>query len=188
MASPPAQDFDESFDDLFREHYPGLWRFVTRLAGAPDIAEELVQDVMFSVWRNGKWRRNEVNASFLYVSARNAFFNYQRRANLEDRTIRDGVLEWERKHIDTADVAHYNDLVESVKSAVDSLPDRCRLIFLMNREDGHSYSEIAEILGIAPKTVEVQMGRAIKTLRARLAGKLAVICVAAMSFAGRLLS
>jgi RNA polymerase sigma-70 factor, ECF subfamily len=56
----------------------------------------------------------------------------------------------------------------AVRRAVDALPPRCREIFLLSREDGLSYSGIATTLGISIKTVETQMGRALKALRSAL--------------------
>jgi RNA polymerase sigma-70 factor (ECF subfamily) len=52
---------------------------------------------------------------------------------------------------------------------VEALPPRCRQAFLLRRQHGLSYAEIAQVMGIAPKTVEVQIGAALRTLRARLA-------------------
>ena len=60
--------------------------------------------------------------------------------------------------------------VAAVQRAVGRLPERCRLIFTLHREQGLTYPEIAEVLEISPKTVEVLMGRALKALRKALAG------------------
>jgi RNA polymerase sigma-70 factor (ECF subfamily) len=62
------------------------------------------------------------------------------------------------------------EFVAAVQRAVGRLPERCRLIFRLHREQGLTYPEIAEVLEISPKTVEVQMGRALKALRKALAG------------------
>ena len=52
--------------------------------------------------------------------------------------------------------------------AIEALPEKCRLIFSMNRFDRLTYKEIAVIQSISVKTVETQMGRALKFLRHRL--------------------
>jgi len=57
----------------------------------------------------------------------------------------------------------------AVRQAIGRLPDRCRLVFTLHREQGLTYSEVAEVLGISPRTVEVQIGRALKSLRKGLA-------------------
>lgn len=189
MAQPDIESpSDELFDSLFREHYAGMWRFVTRLVGSPEVAEDIVQDVMFSVWRSGKWKNEDLKASFLYVSVRNAAFNYRRREKLEESTIREGVLAWEQKYIDAAEKVNYDEVAQAVREAINSLPERCRMIYLMNREEGLSYSEIAKILGLSGKTVDAQMGKAVKRLRAWLTEKLVIFMVASMAVAGRFMS
>lgn len=189
MVQPVTADSsDELFDNLFRENYAGMWRFVTRLVGSSEVAEDIVQEVMFSIWRQGNWKTEELKPSFLYVSARNAAFNYRRRKKLEESTVREGVLAWEQKYIDAAERVNYDEVAKNIREAINSLPDRCRLIYLMNREEGLSYAEIAEILGLSGKTVDSQMGKALKVLRQRLREKMIVGMVVAMGIAGRFLS
>jgi len=60
------------------------------------------------------------------------------------------------------------EFADSLKQAVDELPDRCRIIFMMAREEGLRYKEIADILSISEKTVNAQMVLAIKKLTKRL--------------------
>ncbi|UCH66822.1 MAG: sigma-70 family RNA polymerase sigma factor, partial [Ignavibacterium sp.] len=61
-----------------------------------------------------------------------------------------------------------SEIKKEIYRAISELPDKCREIFKMNRFDGLKYSEIAEILNISVKTVETQMGRALKKMRTRL--------------------
>jgi RNA polymerase sigma-70 factor (ECF subfamily) len=61
------------------------------------------------------------------------------------------------------------ELAAAIRVAVQRLPERCRDVFALHREQGMSYNEIADVLGIAPKTVEIHMGRAFKLLRKSLA-------------------
>jgi RNA polymerase sigma-70 factor (ECF subfamily) len=80
------------------------------------------------------------------------------------------------------------DLAAAADRAVAALPDRCRLIFLMSRQQGMSHGEIARALGVSLTTVETQISRALKRLRARLAPYLGIaIAVHAASTALRLL-
>jgi RNA polymerase sigma factor (sigma-70 family) len=61
------------------------------------------------------------------------------------------------------------ETIAAVRQAIARLPDRCRLIFTLHREQGLTYNEVAEVLRISPRTVEVQIGRALKALRKGLA-------------------
>src|SRR5690606_17575924 len=62
----------------------------------------------------------------------------------------------------------YTELSAAITHAIEQLPERCRLTFLLSRHEGLSYQEIAKVLGVSVKTVEMQMGRALKALRIRI--------------------
>ena len=85
-----------------------------------------------------------------------------------------GIGPMSRHAADAASEVELADLRRAVARAIDALPERCRLIFTMSREQDLSYAEIARILDISVKTVETQMGRALKALRARLVGYLPI--------------
>ena len=61
------------------------------------------------------------------------------------------------------------DVKASISKAIETLPKKCRLVFTLNRQDGLSYSEIADVLNISVRTVENQIARALKALRKELA-------------------
>jgi RNA polymerase sigma-70 factor (ECF subfamily) len=164
-----------AFEELFRRHYPDLVAFATRLTGASDVAEEIVQDVFLSVWRHRE-RGDAIPdsiAAYLFGAVRKTATSYLRHAHVEKRW-RDRVISGEDITIITPSPAtdsqtRFNEVIAAVRVAVDELPPRCRQAFLLRRQHGLSYAEIAQVMGIAPKTVEVQIGAALRTLRARLA-------------------
>lgn len=162
---------ERALEELFRAHYAGMCNFVRRFVFAPDIAEELVQDVFFKLWT----KREELSAidslrTYLFRAARNTALNHLRRKKLESA--------WEEQEATrgepmataaTDDDAATDDVGRAVQAAIGKLPTKCREIFLMSREGGMTYAEIARSLGISVKTVETQMGRALKSLRLSLA-------------------
>lgn len=163
-----------AFEELFRRYYPDLVAFATRLTGASDVAEEVVQDVFFSVWRHRE--RGDVTpdsiSAYLFGAVRKTATSYLRHAHVEKRW-RERVISEDITIITpspaTDSQTRFNEVIAAVRVAVDELPPRCRQAFLLRRQHGLSYAEIAQVMGIAPKTVEVQIGAALRTLRARLA-------------------
>jgi len=165
------RDGDErALEEVFRTYYQGMCLFVRRFVHAPDVAEELVQDVFFKLWakRDGL---SDIDAlkTYLFRAARNTALNHLRRRKLE--------LNWEEKEGQrgepvtaggTDDEATSGEVQRAVSAAIARLPERCREIFLLSREGGLTYGEIAAALGISIKTVETQMGRALKSLRLSL--------------------
>jgi RNA polymerase sigma-70 factor (ECF subfamily) len=156
---------------VFRTHYAAMCAVVKRIVFAPDVAEELVQDVFFKLWSKRE-QLAEIDAlkTYLYRAARNTALNHLRRQKLELAYEEREAAKGEPSTTEaTDDSATAGELTEAVREAIDRLPTRCREIFLMSRDGGLTYAEIAAELGISIKTVETQMGRALKSLRLSLA-------------------
>ena len=162
---------ERALEAVFRAHYANMCAVVRRIVLAPDVAEELVQDVFFKLW-NKRDQLAEIDAlrTYLYRAARNTALNHLRRQKLELAHEEREAAKGEPATAEhTDDSATAGELTEAVNGAIDRLPARCREIFLMSRDGGLTYGEIATELGLSIKTVETQMGRALKSLRLSLA-------------------
>jgi RNA polymerase sigma-70 factor, ECF subfamily len=158
-----------SFEALFHRHYGSLCEFVCAYVAAPDVAEELVQDVFVKIWdRQNSPSPPDVSVHYLYAAARNRAIGHLRRERVARRFSEAATTDEAPEH-DVSDELQARDVSAAVEAAVAALPDRCRLVFTMSRYEGLTYSEIAEALDISRNTVETQMSRALKALRARLA-------------------
>lgn len=156
-----------AFEELFRAHYDGLVRFANRLIVAPMEAEEVVQDVMLNVWlRREQLESDENLKTYLFRATRNRALNHLRRRRLENLFRKSLPVDEPAAPPPAGDDASATEA--AIRAAVDALPDRCREVFVLSREHKLSYSAIAETMGISVKTVETQMGRALKALRAAL--------------------
>jgi RNA polymerase sigma-70 factor, ECF subfamily len=160
-----------ALEEAFKACYPGMCSFVRAHVGSAETAEDLVQDVFMRVWQTRE--RLDVNGSLrslLYRSAHNAALNYLKHRNVESRWARSVTASPPPTPRDTEDdPAATEELRAAIADCLAALPERCRLVFVMNRHQGLTYNEIAVSLGISIKTVETQMGRALKALRAKLA-------------------
>jgi RNA polymerase sigma-70 factor (ECF subfamily) len=160
---------EAAFDAIFRAWYPSLVRAAESLVRSRAVAEEVVQDVMLELWKR---RENIATDSspqaYLFQSTRNRSLNYLRHQRVE----RDAEPQLSRD--EGVDSTAHSLVVEeeihvAMKRAVDRLPVRCREVFELSRTHQLKYSEIAEVLGISIKTVEAQMGKALRILREELA-------------------
>ncbi|MBI4419129.1 MAG: RNA polymerase sigma-70 factor, partial [Ignavibacteriales bacterium] len=148
-----------AFDVMIREHGPGMCRFILSQIHSAELAEELVQDIFLNIWE----RRAEFNPrtslkSYLFTAARNKAIDHIRHERVKQEYREEVGLRGEHVSTTPDEILAGEELEEAIRRVVQELPDRCRLIFSLQREEGMSYAEIARVLGISQKTVETQMG------------------------------
>ena len=158
-----------AFDTLFRNWYAPLVRVAEALLRDRAAAEEVVQDVMLELWR----RREQIvlqqpPRAYLIQSTRNRALNHLRRLKVEKRGEPRAAEQLIPPSAADARVTE-QELDRAITNAIAELPTRCREVFELSRVRGLKYAEIAEVMGISVKTVEVQMGKALRILRERLA-------------------
>lgn len=156
-----------SFKKIFDIHYLPLCMYSLRLIGNKEEAEDIVVRSFSSAFEKMSAGKEISDLkSYLYISTRNLSYSYLRDSSHCDSHVpTDDMKEVAEEEIDTSerDARLWN--------AIKSLPERCRIVFLMSKRDGYSNSEIAEELGISVKTVENQMTKAFSRLRESLAPK-----------------
>lgn len=159
----------DSFEKLFHRFYPGLCNYAVSLVRKEEIAEEVVQDVFYNVWKNRESLRIQRTwQGYLFRAVYNNSMMYLRKARREF-LMDDGVmLENESDTPDPSQLLQLSEVTEVVSRTLEDMPERTREIFLMNRQEGLKYREIAERLSISIKTVEANMGKALKALRVSL--------------------
>ena len=158
-----------AYDTVFRTWYPVLVRVAAALLKETDAAEEVAQEVMLELWR----RRHLVDAdvslrAYLLRSIRNRSLNHLRHLRVRRQTEAD-VEALYNAPLGSDQPIVAKELADAVKVAIADLPPRCREVFELSRVHGLKYAEIAEALEISQKTVEAQMGKALRIMRERLA-------------------
>ena len=155
----------ESFNGLFRRYYSPLVRFCVRFVADADQAAEIVQDLFVKLWTGReKLKITTSFDSYLMSSVRNAAYTYintQRSHNEAHQMLYSG----ESDETDPSEQLQSNNLEESYRKVLATMPEKRREVFLASRFDGLKYAEIAEKLNISQKTVEAHMMAAIKQLR-----------------------
>ncbi len=169
----------EGFEILFKQHYEPLCAFVYGILRDHDASEEVVQDLFVKMWV----KRKDIPAdtsmkAYLYRAARNMALNQVKHIEIKDQYKLYNKEAMSFSEQNAGDPSEENELQAMVQRAVENLPPERKKVFLMSREEGLKYKEIAEKLNISIKTVENQMGKALSTLRNDLAEYLPAIIIA----------
>jgi RNA polymerase sigma-70 factor (ECF subfamily) len=160
---------DAAYEAIFRQWYAPLVATTAALLREREPAEEVVQDVMLELWRRRESLTLEQSLrAYLFQASRNRALNYLRRLRVETRG--EATIAAAMSTPDQADSqVREEELRVAIQSAIAGLPDRCREVFELSRIHGLKYAEIATTLGISVKTVEAQMGKALRVMREKLA-------------------
>ena len=133
------------------------------------MSEEIVQDIFIYLWEKKEKIKIESSVkAYLLRASKNRSLNFIRneKTKLE---IHNELFDKNKTVTEMPDsVMDTNQLREVINSAINNLPEKCREIYILGKEKNLSYKEISEELGISVKTVEAQMGKALRKLREQL--------------------
>jgi len=155
-----------AFEKIYNKTYQHLCSISSRMLKSHELAEEIVDDVFCTLWSNRK--RILINSSFnayLNTAVRNRSLDSIRKMKSEKSMDLENAADIACKQSVADEDLVFQELSLSIESAIATLPTQCRTIFLLSRDQGLMYKEIAERLHISIKTVDTQMGRALKQLR-----------------------
>ena len=162
-----------SFSEMYLTYYSKLVRFAREFVILEEDAENITQDVFTDLWeRRDSMDHVENMNAYLFRLVKNRCLDHLKHKIFEQKYVE--VMQTSFERFDGSDMSVGNDTEILVRAAINSLPKRCRDIFLLSRMEGLKYKEISERLGISVNTVECQMGIALKKLRVKLS-----MCLAA---------
>ena len=160
---------EKYFKETFYKNYQALLGFAYTFVRSREVAEELVQDVFFNVWQ----KRNQISSSvsissYLHAATKNVCLNYLKSKYHRDHS---GFLEISKvKEVrkEAHDQLVFKELEDIIEKGIDLLPDKCRVIFILSRDQGMSYHEIAAHLMVSKETVKSQIKIAVRKLKDHL--------------------
>ena len=148
-----------NIDIIFKTYYRPLCIYAMHyLSGNMEEAEDVVQECFVKI----RQQNADSSKAYLYATVRNMCIDCLRRKQIDTVEIRPQDLEG---YITDSDAQERSFREAELWTAIDSLPERCRQIFLMSKRDGMKYHEIAEELNLSEKTVEHQISKALKQLK-----------------------
>jgi RNA polymerase sigma-70 factor (ECF subfamily) len=158
------------FEELFKKYYLQLTRFSWRYVKSKAVAEGIVQDFFADIWENGE----EMNIqgtikTYFYRAVRNRSLNQIKHQEVKNKYDPLWMEQKESPILEFRDEKREQQIKQAIEEAIESLPERGKMVYKLHRFDGLTYEEIAEVMDISVKTVESQMSRSLKMLREKLA-------------------
>lgn len=152
------------FKDIFEANYARLCAVAYRVVKDQDDSRDIVQQVMCEFWDNrDRWPRIQSYSAYLYTSVyRFAILSSKKTVSLKSEKLSNEKFDVSYLPDDTLS---YQELEKKILQVINDLPYKCKEIFLLSREDELSYKEIAAQLNISVKTVETQMGIALRRFK-----------------------
>lgn len=145
-----------------------------KFTGDLDAAKNLVHEVFIQVWEKFDSLPEDTNyKSYCYTAVRNRCLNYIR--DKKKFVMLENVAENHLTEINSA--LETFELEQKIEAAIASLPEKCRMIFELNRIEGLKYAQIAEKMNISIKTVEAQMSKALGVMKEHLREFLTIIFI-----------
>jgi len=153
---------NKTFEEIFRQFYSPLCNYATKIIRDDIASEDIVQHLFIQLWENKKLESADNPERYLLRATKFKCIDYLRSKKNTNETLPDElpdliqVEDQELKEEDIEPLLHYY---------ASKLPPKTREVFLLSRNSGLTYKEIAEEMNISVKTVENQMGRALRKMR-----------------------
>ena len=167
-------ELEKNFSDIFQEYYPELCRYALKILRKEELAEDVVQEVFVNLWeKRNKIQINTSIKSYLYTSVRNRSLD-QLKVIFQREQKKESLYEHMNITEDISDILRQNEFqntYEMVQEAIETLPPKCKIIFLLTREEDMTYKLVAKNFNISIKTVENQIIIAFKKIRAYIQNK-----------------
>lgn len=159
-------DDEKAFELFFHLLNNSLVKFCVLYVNQKEIAEEIVSDVFVKCWLNRKTLTEILNPeTYLFVAVKNQSLNHIKKYSSIHLVQIDETnsVEFVNTYNPQKEIEN-KELIFRMDKAITALPQQCRIVFRLIKEDGMKYKEVAEILNISPRTVQTQLFRAIKKL------------------------
>ena len=170
LQSQVAVGDTRAFRQIFDALFSNLKKFSFSFVHSKEAATEIVDELFVQLWikRTDIMKINDLRV-YLYTATKNASLNYiSKKAKQIEVEPYENLIVQMTDLVSPEQLMITKEILQKIKEAVDSLPPRCKLIFKFVREDGLSYSEVAEILGLSVKTIDAQMVIAVARIRGKL--------------------
>lgn len=176
---------EQAFRKIFDFYSGRLYTYVYRISGNEEVAEEIVMDGFMKIWVN-RTELLQINRfdSYLYTLVRNQAFNSLKRLAHEQSIIKEMSFTNTEYQEFTEQTVIHKDYQDLLNQTVNQLPPQQRQVYMLSKEQGLKYNEIADQLNLSPNTVKAHLKKAVSNVRTVFANYLAAALFICSSFIG----
>ena len=173
----------KAFEEIFFRYHGRLVMFARKFTGDLSAAQDLVQDAFLALWEKSETITiHDSPKAYLFQAVRNKALNYNRHLQVK-QAVREDLI----SKIETAEKAFFSDfndpfyslleqeMEQKITILIDSMPEKCREVFKMSRQDHLKNKEIADKMGISVKMVEKYISKALLVLRVELSDYMSIL-------------
>ncbi len=165
------------FDDVFKAHFKSLYIYAHGIVKDDIMAEEVVQHVFYKLWEKKEQLEVQVSIkSYLYRAVHNECINYLRRTKVRE-DYKNLVIKSSSEQATVTDTVTLKELQQKIDTALNELPEQCRIIFQLSRYEEMNYKEIADRLDVSVSVVKNQVAKALRVLRIKLSDYLPITVI-----------
>jgi RNA polymerase sigma-70 factor (family 1) len=171
-----GQDDRRAFTELYNRYWDKTFAVALHRLDDEHEAEEVVQEVFLSIWqRRATLKLTHTVATYLSVAVKHKVINHLAKQHRRQLRHNELTITSPITSDSTADWLHEKELRALLEKTISQLPEKCRIVFLLSRDENKTYAEIAAQLNISQKTVEAHMSKALSTLRQTLGVSIAAL-------------
>ncbi|WP_243745482.1 RNA polymerase sigma-70 factor [Segetibacter sp. 3557_3] len=164
------------FETAFKANFKSLHAYAFTILKDEVLAEEMVQNVFYKIWAKREQLTIDTSLkAYLYKAVYHESLNHLRQQQVKSKYETYAMHHHQQTSHDSESKVGLQELEHQLRKALNDLPEQCRTIFQLSRFNELRYREIAEQLNISVKTVENQMGKALRLLRLKLVDFMPVI-------------
>jgi len=158
----------KAFEEIFRKYREKIYYFAIRYYNSAEDAENVVQDVFIKLWDEREGLREELSLNnYIYTIAKNHLFNIQRK-KINEKAYHSYIVDHLVQVSNLENELIYADLKAGIDKVIDELPAQRKKVFIMSNFDGISNKELASLLNLSVRTIEVHKSLALQTIRKAL--------------------
>lgn len=168
LLSAVRNDDAKAFTELFKRYLKKAYSMAYSRVRSKEIAEEIVQSIFISLWdKRSNVSINNMSA-YLFTAIK-----YQALTIIESRIVHKKYWDYYKKFVPqqenvTEKTIQFNALMDAIEEGMDYLPEKTKTIFKLNRLEGRSVHEIANILNLSEKAIQYHLTRSVKEMRLHL--------------------